>query len=254
MLLFLKRIMEMSYRNDEDLNFLSELSNEELEPLLNLLIFDKDNKKRFTEQITSDVRYIKNTPNHFAYWDLIAEEYQKFGANSIVSLFRKGKGVTYKEILCDVCDKIKVNYNKKSKTEDIERFLLQKILVESINKMSTDQIKEISDTLELNLVQYTRETAILALNRAINNSVLIFQSFTIIIFASITGKILSRGGVIVATNTFASRLLLFAGPISLCLSSVWTILDIAGPAYRVVIPATVMIACLRQIHNQKNVN
>ena len=65
--LFLKRIMEMSYRNDEDLNFLSELSNEELEPLLNLLIFDKDNKKRFTEQITSDVRYIKNTPNHSAY-------------------------------------------------------------------------------------------------------------------------------------------------------------------------------------------
>ena len=47
--------MEMSYRNDEDLNFLGELSNEELEPLLNLLIFDKDNKKRFTEQITSDV-------------------------------------------------------------------------------------------------------------------------------------------------------------------------------------------------------
>ena len=116
----------MSYRNDEDLNFLGKLSNEELEPLLNLLMFDKDNKKRFTEQITSDVRYIKNTPNHSAYWDLIAEEYQKFGANSIVSLFRKGKGVTYKEILCDVCDKMKVNYNKKSKTEDIERFLLQK--------------------------------------------------------------------------------------------------------------------------------
>ena len=59
----------MSYRNDEDLNFLGELSNEELEPLLNLLMFDKDNKKRFTEQITSDVRYIKNTPNHSAYWD-----------------------------------------------------------------------------------------------------------------------------------------------------------------------------------------
>ena len=245
----------MSYRNDEDLNFLGELSNEELEPLLDLLMFDKDNKKRFTEQITSDVRYIKNTPNHSAYWDLIAEEYQKFGANSIVSLFRKGKGVTYKEILCDVCDKMKVNYNKKSKTEDIERFLLQKILVESINKMSTEQIKEISDTLELNLVQYTRETAILALNRAINNSVLICQSFAIIIFDSIISKILSRGGVIVATNTFASRLLsIFAGPIGLCVTGAWTILDIAGPAYRVVMPATVMIACLRQTHNQKNVN
>lgn len=50
-------------------------------------MFDKDNKKKFTEQITSDVRYIKNRPNHSAYWDLIAEEYQKFGTNSIVSLF-----------------------------------------------------------------------------------------------------------------------------------------------------------------------
>ena len=149
---------------------------------------------------------------------------------------------------------MKVNYNKKSKTEDIERFLLQKILVESINKMSIEQIKEISDTLKLNLIQYTRETAILALNRSINNGVLICQSFAIIIFDSIIGKILSRGGVIVATNTFSSRLFLFAGPISLCLSSIWTILDIAGPAYRVVMPATVMIACLRQTHNQKNVN
>ena len=237
----------MSYRNDEDLNFLGELSNEELEPLLDLLMFDKDNKKRFTEQITSDVRYIKNTPNHSAYWDLIAEEYQKFGANSIVSLFRKGKGVTYKEILCDVCDKMKVNYNKKSKTEDIERFLLQKILVESINKMSTEQIKEISNELDLNVSQYTHEAVIIALQFAI------CQSFAIIIFDSIISKILSRGGVIVATNTFASRLLsIFAGPIGLCVTGAWTILDIAGPAYRVTIPATIMIACLRQIHNQKN--
>ena len=187
MLLFLKRIMEMSYRNDEDLNFLSELSNEELEPLLNLLIFDKDNKKRFTEQITSDVRYIKNTPNHFAYWDLIAEEYQKFGANSIVSLFRKGKGVTYKEILCDVCDKIKVNYNKKSKTEDIERFLLQKILVESINKMSTDQIKEISNLLELSISQYTHEALVIALQLSLRNNLFLYRQFAIITFDSIIG-------------------------------------------------------------------
>ena len=85
----------MSYRNDEDLNFLGELSNEELEPLLNLLMFDKDNKKRFTEQITSDVRYIKNTPNHSAYWDLIAEEYQKLGANSIILLKNKSLFVFY---------------------------------------------------------------------------------------------------------------------------------------------------------------
>ena len=245
--LFLKRIMEMSYRNDEDLNFLSELSNEELEPLLNLLIFDKDNKKRFTEQITSDVRYIKNTPNHFAYWDLIAEEYQKFGANSIVSLFRKGKGVTYKEILCDVCDKIKVNYNKKSKTEDIERFLLQKILVESINKMPIEQIKEISNLLELSISQYTHEALVIALQLSLRNNLFLYRQFAIITFDSIIGY-----GSMTVTNVFASRLLsIFAGPIGLCITGAWTILDIAGPAYRVTIPSTIMIACLRQIHNQK---
>ena len=243
----------MSYRNDEDLNFLGELSNEELEPLLDLLMFDKDNKKIFTEQITSDVRYIKNTPNHSAYWDLIAEEYQKFGANSIVSLFRKGKGVTYKEILCDVCDKMKVNYNKKSKTEDIERFLLQKILVESINKMSTEQIKEISNELDLNVSQYTHEAVIIALQFALSNSLILYRGLAIVIFDSIIGQVISRGGIIVTTNILGSRLLsFFAGPIGLCVTGAWTILDIAGPAYRVTIPATIMIACLRQIHNQKN--
>ena len=73
----------MSYRNDEDLNFLGELSNEELEPLLNLLIFDKDNKKRFTEQITSDVRYIKNK-EVFIYWKecFYPESVDVFGAGT----------------------------------------------------------------------------------------------------------------------------------------------------------------------------
>ena len=37
----------------------------------------------------------------------------------------------------------------------------------------------------------------------------------------------------------------FAGPIGWVLSSLWTIYDIAGPAYRVMIPCTITIAYLR---------
>ncbi|MFL9996938.1 hypothetical protein PQR34_37965 [Paraburkholderia sediminicola] len=38
-------------------------------------------------------------------------------------MFRGGKGVTYKEVLCDVCDKLDVNYSKKSSVEMISESL-----------------------------------------------------------------------------------------------------------------------------------
>ncbi|MDE6045338.1 MAG: hypothetical protein K2F85_07480 [Helicobacter sp.] len=41
----------------------------------------------------------------------------------------------------------------------------------------------------------------------------------------------------------------FLGPIGWIITALWTALDIAGPAYRVTIPATIQIACMRQIIN-----
>lgn len=48
------------------------------------------------------------------YWDEIAEELQLFGGNTFMNLIKGNKVVLYREILCDVCVRLKVNYNKKS--------------------------------------------------------------------------------------------------------------------------------------------
>jgi len=109
----------MAYRFDGDLEFLANSSDEELDTLFNILTKDKDGKTRISEEILSDTRYKRYNPKHSQYWELLAEELQLFGASSLVSKFRN-KGVLYKEILSDVCDKLKVNYNKKSSTETME--------------------------------------------------------------------------------------------------------------------------------------
>ncbi|WJJ00569.1 ubiquinol-cytochrome C chaperone family protein [Helicobacter pylori] len=76
----------------------------------------------------------------------MAEELQHYGANSFASALR-GTGVLYREILCEVCNKLKVNYNKKSDTTLIEENMLSSILQKSLEKMSDEEIRELCDEL-----------------------------------------------------------------------------------------------------------
>ena len=123
----------MAYRHDPDLEFLSSLSYKELDDLVYLLTHDKDGERRLTESLTQEDNYKKYYPDHTQYWKEIAAEIQCFGGNTFVNMFRGG-GVSYKEILCDVCDKMKVNYNKDSSTKKIEQNLLLKILEDALEK------------------------------------------------------------------------------------------------------------------------
>ncbi|EQB5522606.1 GTP-binding protein, partial [Campylobacter jejuni] len=51
---------------------------------------DKDGKVRFTEELTNNDLYKKHYPDHKEYIELILEEFQKFGGNSILNIFRGG--------------------------------------------------------------------------------------------------------------------------------------------------------------------
>jgi len=97
----------MAYRNDNDLEFLQNLKSSDLNDLVETLIYDKDGEKRYTEELSEADRYKQYNPEHIKYWKDIAEELQRFGGNSFVNVLRLGEGVLYKEILMDVCDKLK---------------------------------------------------------------------------------------------------------------------------------------------------
>jgi len=52
------------------------------------------------------------------------------------------------------------------------------------------------------------------------------------------------GGNVILTRTMA----ILTGPIGWVITGLWTAVDIAGPAYRVTIPAVIQVAALRQKH------
>lgn len=135
------------YRDDDDLEFLGKVKSEDLNDLVHLLIYDKDGIERLTEELSYRDSYKRYSPDHHQYWEDIAGELQCYGANTLVTIFRGGKGVLYKEILCDVCNEMKVNFNKNSSTERIEDCLFMKILEKSFENMSQDEINKLARDL-----------------------------------------------------------------------------------------------------------
>lgn len=80
----------MAYRDDADLEFLGQLSDEELAPLVDILTKDKDGDSLLTEELTSSELYKQYAPQHSKYWKEIAAEIQLFGGNTLANI---GRGI-----------------------------------------------------------------------------------------------------------------------------------------------------------------
>ena len=65
-----------------------------------------------------------------------------------------------------------------------------------------------------------------------------------IIANSISTSVLGRGLSIAAKVAFTRALTFLSGPLAL-LAAVWTVKEVAGPAYRVIVPAVIYIEALR---------
>lgn len=238
----------MAYRDDPDLAFLGTLSSTELDELVNILTLDKDGEHLLTENLTYSENYKLYHPHHHLYWQDIAEELQLFGGNTFMNLLKGNKGVLYKEILCDVCDKLKVNYNKKSATSQIEQNLLMKILQDSLEKMSAEEIAELANELGLKNNQLFTPQAMTATFLAVFKAggLKSYQLTLIIVNAvmkALFGRTLAFGGNLVAGRIAG----ILSGPIGWIITGIWTAMDIAGPAYRVTIPAVIQVAYLRSL-------
>lgn len=236
----------MAYRYDDDLEFLESCKDEDLEILVNHLTKDKDGDARFTEELTMNENYKKYYPQHSKYWREIAAEIQCFGGNTFATMLRGGKGVVYKEVLCDVCDKLKVNYNKNSSCEMIESYLLQKVLIDSLDKMSPEERESLARELGMNNTSAITAQALTGSFQALFK-LGGFKSYQIlVIVANTISKALFGTGLKAATNAALTRVaIILAGPIGWIITGLWTAVDIAGPAYRITIPAVFAVATLR---------
>ena len=232
------------YRPDEGLDFLEDVPSEDLHDLVEFLI------KVHNQELAGTEVYKNHNPDHSKYWREIATEIQTFGGNTFSNIYR-GEGTIYREILHDVCDRLKVNYNEGSSIKRIEEHLLQKALEDAFEKLDAEQRAELLKALGAkNATTLGVNAGVLAAQLLLKQSGFAAYVWTLIAVNGLIGgaaKITVGHGLSLATNAALTRgLSIVIGPVGLALTAAWTAYELAGPAYRVTVPAVLYIAGLRR--------
>lgn len=221
------------------IKFLENCTNEELAPLVKILT------ESSTSQLDTKDNYKEYYPNHIKYIDDIIHDYETFGGNTFANMWR-GYGVGYSEILKDVCKQMKVNIPNNASLEAMELSLITKITEEAVEKMTPDELKEFAQGIDPTATNFSKQAVLIIARTAIKQAGFTAYKLLVNLIYTIGTKILGKTVPFVVYQTSTKWLGAFAGPIGLVLTSAWTLYDIAGPAFRVTIPATIYIASLRQ--------
>ena len=221
----------MAYRADKDLEFLAKVSAEDMKPLTEVLT------KSFNQNLD------KRDPSDPAYWTYVAEQIQLYGGDTLVNtLFRFGDGVPYREVLTDVCDRCKVKYDKKKDiVADIEKKLVNKIFIDAWDKLSADDKRAVLANAK---IPYTPN--MLGANGGLVVSSMLYAGSQFGYFLMrdfIYSVLIGIVGQASLTFTISRAITIWAGPIGVLLSGIWAF---SGTAYRVTIPACLMVAMLRK--------
>ena len=233
-------MFQKKYLDDPDLVFLSECSNEDLKTFADLLVYDKDDKPRISEELSKTRTYKEFYPNKMG--EICREiicEFQLFGGDTIANVLR-GHGVPYRQILMDVCDRYKVNYNKNSSTERIEMCFVQRMLDDALEKMNDDEVLEIAKDLQIDATKYNNKNALKDAVVMIGLS----PSFVSKIIAVCTKAIVPRVGVALGGLAVGQALAKLV-PIINIISWGLLLKEITGPAYRVTVPGVMMVIYMR---------
>ena len=224
---------------DKDLEFLNGCSNEQLQMLADSIAFDDQGRQRSHETLTTRKNYKLYYPNEMKkLLPDIVDELSLYGGNSIRNRI-VGHGASYREILEDVCDKYKVKYNSFNSVEEIEGFLLKKVLLVAAEDMSTEDVKHISEQLN------SKEDLNKLISAGKIASPIILRMTTILVY-----KMFSKIGARVAARFIArfagSRLFaILTGPTGWVIGGLWTAYDLLGPSYKVTVPCVILIAYYR---------
>jgi uncharacterized protein YaaW (UPF0174 family) len=230
------------------LAFLQFSTEEELKVLAHCLTHDKDGTRRIVSELleSEEFKKLNGRPDqHRRNWQLIAGELQHFGGDTIVNLFRSS-GVLYREILIDVCGRLKVKINKNAAAYDIENALLEKLVADSWEKMSTQQRASILESVGLDGKMHAA-AGLVALQAALQAGRLASFQISAILASVIADMFLGNTVAVVAGGGLGRIVGFAAGPIGIAISAALMIPAISGTAYRVTIPAAIQVAYMRRV-------
>jgi uncharacterized protein YaaW (UPF0174 family) len=176
---------------------------------------------------------------------LIGREIRLFGGNSLMNLFRSD-GVPYVEVLQDVASHMGVRFTKAHSIEQIEAALLVEVMKRAFEKMSDAERRHILCDLGgpdyADMGPVVVGTAFAAANLA----GLSVYRIAIIVANALAKSLIGRGLTLSASVAITRGLGVALGPIGWAVTGLWSIADLASPAYRVSVPCVIQVAYMRQ--------
>ena len=235
--------MALKLRDDPDLQVLHFADDQALAHLVRHLTRSETGQARAAQSLLSEPRFKKAGQEYSKVWDLIGAELQHYGGDTLVNLVRR-KGVTYREILRDVCKSMWLHVDETKSTAQIEEDLLaslhQVLWMETMQKHG----KTISFPVEVpsefsgDIEQLVRDdlSAALGLGKRM-------QSYISVLRIAVLFGELKRQSLTTLVNGQTAKLVSDALYGS-------ALLDVSGPDFEVTTPAIFFIAYLRRSLNQ----
>jgi uncharacterized protein YaaW (UPF0174 family) len=177
------------------------------------------------------------------------------GSNTIASMLRGWEGVRYEEIVGDVAEQLGLAPGEK-KPREIELQILEFIIQKYLANATPEERENLSDVLKQAGADFNRMGA------EIRNGVLTAGTLALLIravgqkvVAEAVGKVFLRIVSRQAAREAGKRAAAIAGfaiPLLNVVMIGWTVIDIAGPAFRKTVPTVIEIALLRMEHGEES--
>lgn len=194
---------------------------------------------------------------------LIAHEICRFGGNTVANLVRDARSalmfsaldrflpdmapsVEYREVVADVATHLKVAIHKDTSVPTMEDGILRKILADAYEKMSLEEKKALLDSLNLTDMSLLQPAALAAAIAAGRLAGFATYKLAAIIANAVAKALIGKGLTFAATGTLMRGISVLIGPVGWILTGIWTLADMASPAYRVTVPCVVQLAYMRQ--------
>jgi uncharacterized protein YaaW (UPF0174 family) len=195
---------------------------------------------------------------------LVAQEIRAFGGNTLTNVYRDVRSsipfgslldkvlpdvdatIAYDEVVKDVASHLKVPFDKSDDILVVEDGILRKILRDSFEKMSPEEraavLKELNVS-DLSMLGPAAGAALIAAGRVGGFAT---YKLALIVANAVSKALLGRGLPLVVNATVSRTIGVLLGPIGWVVTGVWTLADMASPAYRVTVPCVIQIAYMRQ--------
>lgn len=233
--------------NENLISVLEQADNEDLKTLCDIITLGKNGTPRISDSLTKTEAYKRNYPHRMpSLIPGMVKELGLYGGNSVVNFF-KGEGADYSTILRKVAKRLKVSFRDSQSDEVIEGYMLQKLFDDMSDRLSDEELRTMAQEFGVKPLRYSRQAIVAALQIAIRRGGIYGLTWSMNVANVVARQAIGRGVTTFASGTVLSRSIsVLASPVGWALTAAWTAYDIAGPAYRVIVPAVIQIAYIRQ--------